>query len=480
MREDLSSNWGLTPPDSPIRMHDPPKLPLSGDTSGETLELDRAPPRTIWLLELATPDAARRVAVSPGKALTIGSGTSATVRVDDRTVSAAHCRVTAEGHGLVIRDLGSKNGLFVGGARVTEAVLGRAGCGFMIGRTSVVIRDSEPKKRGVAAPSVPGLVGDSSAIRRVAEEVCKAAGCRAPVLIQGESGTGKDVVARALHQLSGRRGAYVPMNAAAFPDALADSELFGHERGAFTGAVGSRAGAFEQANRGTLFLDEVAELSPSVQVRLLRVVEDGQIRPLGGMRQRQVDARLISASWADLSERVRVGRFRADLYHRLSTLVITLPPLRERKDDIPALCAALLQRVQGELGPKVVSDAALDRLLEYSWPGNVRELGGVLYRAGLRAPSECIEPEHLALVHTKRPRRELAVLTPAEAHQLYEVHGRNKSAAARAAAVPRSTFRGWLERGAVDRAEASYPGLRSCPGALDPGAPGRRSGSGES
>lgn len=465
-------------------MHDPPKVPPSRDTLGETLELDRAPPRTIWLLELATPEAARRIAVSPGKELTIGSGASASVRVDDRTVSAAHCRITAEGRGLVIRDLGSKNGLFVGGARVTEAVLGRSGCGFMIGRTSVVIRGSEPTQGQSAAPAVPGLVGDSSAIRRVAEDVFRAARCRAPVLIQGESGTGKDVVAQALHQLSARRGAYVPMNAAAFPDALADSELFGHQRGAFTGAVGSRAGAFEQANRGTLFLDEVAELSPAVQVRLLRVVEDGQIRPLGGAEQRHVDVRLISASWADLSERVLVGRFRADLYHRLSTLVITLPALRERKDDIPALCTALLQRVQGELGPKVVSDAALDRLVEYSWPGNVRELGGVLYRAGLRAPSECIEPEHLALGSTKRRRRELALLTPSEAHELYELHGRNKSAAARAASVPRSTFRGWLERGSLEPFEASHPGVRnpgvrSCPGALAPGAPVRRSGSDE-
>lgn len=459
-------------------MQDSPKLPPGGEPSNETLELDRAPPRTIWLLELATPEAARRIAVSPGKALTIGSGTSASVRVDDRTVSAAHCRIAADARGLVIRDLGSKNGLFVGGARVTEAVLARSGCGFMIGRTSVVIRGIEPAPGKAPSPTVPGLVGDSSAIRRVAEEVFRAARCRAPVLVQGESGTGKDLVAQALHQLSGRRGPYVPMNAAAFPDALADSELFGHQRGAFTGAVGTRAGAFEQAHRGTLFLDEVAELSPAVQVRLLRVVEDGQIRPLGGAQQRLVDVRLVSASWADLGERVRLGCFRADLYHRLSTLVISLPALRERKEDIPVLCSALLQRVQGELGPKVVSDAGLDRLLEYSWPGNVRELGGVLYRAALRAPSECIGPEHLVLAHIKRPRREFAVLTPAEAHQLYELHGRNKSAAARAAAVPRSTFRGWLERGEADK--TNTPGIRSCPGARTPAARARRSGSGES
>ncbi|HEU5072761.1 MAG TPA: sigma 54-interacting transcriptional regulator [Polyangiaceae bacterium] len=459
-------------------MDDTPKVTSGGDGSNETLELDRAPPRAIWLLELAEPDAARRIALGPGKALTIGSGASASVRVADRTVSAAHCRITAERHGLVIRDLGSKNGLFVGGARVTEAVLARTGCGFMIGRTSVVV-GSEPARSKAAAPAVPGLVGDSRAIRRVAEEVVEAARCRATVLIQGESGTGKDVVARALHQLSGRRGAYVPINAAAFPDALADSELFGHRRGAFTGAVDNRTGAFEQADRGTLFLDEVVELSPAVQVRLLRVVEDGQIRPLGGTTPRQVDVRLISASWADLGERVQLGRFRADLYHRLSTLVITLPALRERKDDIPALSAALLQRLQGDLGPKVVSAAALDRLLEYSWPGNVRELGGVLYRAGLRAPSECIEPEHLVLGSTKRRRPELAVLTPAEARELYELHGRNKSAAARAAAVPRSTFRGWLDRGSLEQDAGVHPRVRSCPGALAPDAPVPRSGSGE-
>ena len=441
-----ASNSASARPDSEVRMHNPPKLPHSGEPLGETLELDRAPPRAVWLLELAAPDTARRIAVSPGKALTIGSGESASVRVSDRTVSAAHCCITAERHGLVIRDLGSKNGLFVGGARVTEAVLGRTGCGFMIGRTSVVVRGSEPARGKAEAPVVPGLVGDSGAMRRVAVEVLEAARCRAPVLIQGESGTGKDVVARALHQLSRCPGAYVPINAAAFPDALADSELFGHQRGAFTGAVGNRKGAFEQADGGTLFLDEVAELSPAVQVRLLRVVEDGQIRPLGATEQRQVNVRLISASWADLSERVLLGRFRADLYHRLSTLVISLPALRERKADMPALCDALLERVRGELGPKVVTAAALERLLEYSWPGNVRELGGVLYRAGLRAPSESIEPEHLLLGSTKRRRRELAVLTPREARELYELHGRNKSAAARAADVPRSTFRGLLER----------------------------------
>lgn len=423
------------------RRAEPRESPFSRK-SGETLELDHPPPRGAWLLELGGADRSQQVVLAPGKPMTIGSGPQASVRVADPSVSATHCRVCAEGRGLVICDLHSKNGLYIGGARVTQAVL-NAPVRFVIGRTSVMVRVNDA--RG-ARPVVAGLVGESSAIQQVAEEVAQAARCRAPVLIQGESGTGKDVVARALHELSGLKGAYVPLNAAAFPDALADSELFGHRRGAFTGAVASRAGAFEQADRGTLFLDEVAELSPSVQVRLLRVVEDGLVRQLGGTQPRPVSVRLISATWADLTDRVAQGRFRADLFHRLSTLVIRLPPLRERTSDIPLLCSALLGRVASELGPKRVSAAATARLMAHSWPGNVRELLGVLYRAALRAPTDVIEPEHIEIGALPRSRRAAVVLTPGEARELYERHGRNKSAAARAARVPRSTFRGWLEQ----------------------------------
>lgn len=419
---------------------------LSGNrASGETLELDRSLPRGTWSLELGGQDAMQRVTVAPGKPMTIGSGPQASVRIADPSVSSRHCRVCADGRGLVICDLHSKNGLYIGGARVTEAVL-HAPVRFVIGRTSVIVRVNDPQTQAGSGPVVSGLVGKSPAIRQVAAEVARAARCRAPVLIQGESGTGKDVVARALHELSGLKGAYVPINAAAFPDALADSELFGHRRGAFTGAVTSRAGAFEQADRGTLFLDEVAELSQSVQVRLLRVVEDGLVRPLGGTQPHPVSVRLISATWANLNERVAQGRFRADLFHRLSTLVIRLPPLRERKCDIPLLCTALLDRLAPELGPKVVSPVGMDRLMAHSWPGNVRELLGTLYRAALNTPTEVIETEHIELGALPRPRQPAVVLSPGEARELFERHGRNKSAAARAARVPRSTFRGWLER----------------------------------
>src|SRR6187551_1936871 len=166
-------------------------------------------------------------------------------------------------------------------------------------------------------------------MRRIAEDVHRHARTRAPILIQGESGTGKDLVARAIHLLGRPNGPYVPLNVGAIAEALADSELFGHRRGAFTGAVAHRHGAFELAHQGTLFLDEVAELSAGVQVRLLRVVEDGKLRPLGAHASTQVDVRIVSASWASLPERVEQCRFRADLYHRLSMVTLELPPLRE-------------------------------------------------------------------------------------------------------------------------------------------------------
>jgi DNA-binding NtrC family response regulator len=262
----------------------------------------------------------------------------------------------------------------------------------------------------------------------------------------GESGTGKDVVARAMHELSRRSGPLVPLNVGAIPEALADAELFGHQRGAFTGAVAARAGAFEQAHRGTLFLDEIAELTPAMQVRLLRVVEDGSVRPVGGVQPVSVDVRVISATWAPLRQRVEDGRFRADLYHRLSYVVIELPPLRERKSDIPALARALLVRSCDELGEKRLSSAAVARLVAHDWPGNVRELKAVLYRASIAAEGEEIGPEHVELGLPSVAEARGPVLLPTRALELLHQFRGNVSAAARAARVPRSTFRAWLEK----------------------------------
>jgi DNA-binding NtrC family response regulator len=233
----------------------------------------------------------------------------------------------------------------------------------------------------------------------------------------------------------------VPLNVGAIAETLADGELFGHRRGAFTGAVASRPGAFEQATRGTLFLDEVAELPPSVQVKLLRVVEDGLVRPVGGDQAIAVDVRVVSATWAPLEEWVEQGRFRGDLLQRLSTTVIHLPPLRRRKSDIPMLCQALLGRYLPELGPRRLTSAALAKLVEYPWPGNVRELGAVLYRAAVLSTGSVIDAGHVQLPARKaRPE----ALSPEDALELLRRHRGVTSAAARSAGVPRSTFRSWL------------------------------------
>jgi two-component system response regulator PilR (NtrC family) len=271
---------------------------------------------------------------------------------------------------------------------------------------------------------------------------------KAPVLIQGESGTGKDVVAKALHQLSGRTGAYIPLNAGAIAESLSDAELFGYRRGAFTGAVAPHAGAFEQAHAGTLFLDEIAELSAQTQVKLLRVVEDKCVRPLGSTTTVQVDVRLVSASWAVLAERVSEGRFRADLYHRLATFVLQLPPLRERKSDLPALARALLTRMRDEVGFKELDGGALGLLASYSWPGNVRELSSVLYRAAVASSATVLEAHHITLP-AGRARNVIPERPASDVAMLLERFGGNISAAARAARVPRSTFRAWLARAGI-------------------------------
>jgi DNA-binding NtrC family response regulator len=412
-----------------------------------TTELGRPLPSGRWTLEIGGAEQTLGHVLEPERAIILGAGRSADVVVADRTVSSRHCEVCWTDHGVALRDLSSKNGLYVGAARVGAALLVEDGASFVMGRTTVTLRSADQDgQRSAGERVIPGLIGASRPMRRVAEQIERYAHSRASVLLQGESGTGKDVVARALHELSGRTGEYVPLNVAAVPESLADSELFGHRRGAYTGAVVSRAGAFEQADQGTLFLDEVADLAASVQVKLLRVVEDGALRPIGASQAVRVDVRVIAASWARLDERVREGRFRADLFHRLATVTIELPPLRQRKSDIPALARALLLRMESDVGDKALSSAALARLVEHDWPGNVRELGSVLYRAALAGRATLIGAADLDLPLSARPVSEPVKIMPEQARAFLAEHGGNVSAAARAAGVPRTTFRAWLGR----------------------------------
>jgi DNA-binding NtrC family response regulator len=383
-----------------------------------------------------------------GKRITVGAHVSCHLVIDDPTISARHVSLTAEAGGVLVEDLGSKNGLYFAGARVQRAVLRGSHAEFRIGRTQVLVEPVDAPARATAAMALPGLVGDSAPMRRLAAEVQRVATLDAPVLLLGESGTGKDVVARAIHTLSKRKGRYVPLNAGALGEALADSELFGHCRGAFTGAVQARSGAFEQADRGTLFLDEVADLAPSIQVKLLRTVEDGEVRQLGGMAPIKVRTRLVAATWAPLEQRIESGSFRADLFHRISTFVIQLPPLRQRRSDIPALASSLLLSRREELGERRLSAAALERLAAYPFPGNVRELFSIVYRAAALCEEREISAADIEAALPALTTGELKT-TPLDARQLLHVHNGNVSAAARSARVARSTFRSWLRRQGV-------------------------------
>ncbi|MFN3740566.1 MAG: sigma-54-dependent transcriptional regulator [Thermodesulfovibrionales bacterium] len=250
------------------------------------------------------------------------------------------------------------------------------------------------------------IIGESPAIKKIIEEVKKIANAKSNVLLLGETGTGKELIARAIHFSSNRaEKPFIPINCSAIPENLLESELFGHVRGAFTGAVSSKRGLFEEANSGTVFLDEIGELPLSLQAKLLRVLEDQEIRPVGSNQSVRVDIRFISATNKDLLQLVREGKFREDLFYRLNVISITLPPLRERGEDIELLSRYFIERYSREHGKEVknIEENALRLLKKYHWPGNIRELQNVIERAVLITEDGIIKKEHLpeGLTETK-------------------------------------------------------------------------------
>jgi len=261
------------------------------------------------------------------------------------------------------------------------------------------------------------IVGNSPPMERVFEMIRQVAGTKTNVLVAGESGTGKELVARAVHEQSDRAGRpFVALNCGAIPENLLESELFGHVKGAFTGAVSNKEGLFETANGGTLLLDEIAELTPALQVKLLRVIQEKTLRRVGGTADKRVDVRLLSATNRCLEDEVAAGRFREDLYYRLNVIQITLPPLRERREDIPLLVHRFRERYGAELGKDVtdVTPEALELLQGYAYPGNVRELENIVERAVALARANVIDVDSLPPTLLRPAPESVSATIPAE------------------------------------------------------------------
>src|SRR5678816_1768820 len=244
----------------------------------------------------------------------------------------------------------------------------------------------------------PHLIGEHALIQKISQLVRKVAPTDATILIMGESGTGKELVARAVHAFSNRTDRpFIPVNCGAIPAELLESEMFGHERGAFTGAIGQRSGMFQLANGGTIFLDEVGEMNPTLQVKLLRVLQDREVRPVGGDRPLKVDVRVLAASNKDLASEVEAGRFREDLFYRLQVIPIVMPPLRERRSDIPLLTKHFLEKHNRKRPdhPVQITDDSMVHLWEYDWPGNVRELENLVERMVILSEDGWIRVDNL-------------------------------------------------------------------------------------
>jgi DNA-binding NtrC family response regulator len=342
-------------------------------------------PPVLTLTVLSGPDRGRTVTLGRG-VYRVGTLDDCDLVLADRQVSRCHLELRVGDDGVALVDLGSRNGSFHEGARFSQIVVG-VGAVVALGKSELRLGSagaSGPALLPSVRTSVGELVGDSLLMREVYGLIERAARSDVAVLVEGETGTGKELVATAIHAMSRRHpGPFVVCDLSAIAPTLIESELFGHTRNAFTGSERARPGVFEDAQRGTIFLDEIGELDKTLQPRLLRAVETGRVKPLGAVRYRKVDVRVIAASNRTLGDEVKAGRFRQDLYYRVSVLRIALPPLRQRRQDIPAL-------VRHFLGGRAleVPVATMARLCAYDWPGNVRELKNAVERAAALAADD--------------------------------------------------------------------------------------------
>jgi transcriptional regulator with PAS, ATPase and Fis domain len=333
------------------------------------------------IVVVAGPDLGQKLEIA-GKSVSIGTSPDSDLVLHDDTVSRKHCEIEVSGDGVRVRDIGSRNGVFVAGVRVYDALLS-ATATLCLGNTQLGITplDETVERLQATTDRFGDVLGASSRMRELFADLDQIASTELTLLIEGETGTGKDVIAESIHRASARAdGPFVVFDCGAVAPNLAESELFGHERGAFTGAVMARAGVFEEARGGTLFLDEIGELPKDLQPKLLRVLEKREIRRLGGARVTSVDVRIVAATNRNMTTEVRRGLFREDLYFRLAATHVIVPPLRERMSDLPLLVQHFLSLERPPRHIDEITPEVWQMLRAHRWPGNVRELRSAVQR----------------------------------------------------------------------------------------------------
>jgi transcriptional regulator with PAS, ATPase and Fis domain len=404
------------------------------------------------------------VAKAPGDARDVrAAGRLLDVRIPDESMSREHALFEQADANWTITDCGSKNGTYVNGRLIEPRtpVAIEDGDTIEVGRTFLLLRervptaDDDPREAGFSSP-VEGhaaLITVIPTLRRAFRLLRNVAPSDLPILVLGETGTGKELLARAVHELSGRKGDLVAVNSGAMPENLVESELFGYARGAFSGASRDHAGIVRSADHGTLFLDEIGDLPPSAQAKLLRVLQEGEVQPVGTTRPIRVDVRVVAATHHDLPALVQRGRFRQDLYGRLAGEIVRLPPLRDRKEDLGSLIATLLARhAQLPAGQYRLTRSAIRGLLAYSWPQNIRELDLAIRAAVLHCGGRPIELEHLPEAMRALPPPKVAAKADRDAelrHRLRDLlqkHRGNVSAVAREMGKARSLVHKWMVR----------------------------------
>ncbi len=340
-------------------------------------------PREVWLMA-QEPGTDRQLQIALGPEIEVGSGDACGLRLPHPTVSARHARIGRQDGRIVIQDLGSKNGVRINGVRSYESEL-PLGVRARIGVWDVWVasaRDERPK----GVESFEGIITADPAMKQILAQIDRIAASKVPVVVFGETGTGKELVSRAIHRRSGRGGApLIPINCGAIAHELMEAELFGHEKGAFTGAGTARKGALAEADGGTIFLDEIGELPLDLQPKLLRAIELGEVKPVGASRPGTVDVRYVFATHRNLADEVGARRFREDLYYRIAVATLHLPPLRQRRGDVMVLWQHFMKTLSPPDMIPTLAPGAEARLAHHDWPGNVRELRNVAQRALLVA-----------------------------------------------------------------------------------------------